>query len=152
MTTNDKFEELWLVMKEQHATIAYIKGVKQLCRECYELGLARDDLASGPQIVEQDFEYWWDMYDKKRGRDRCLTKWKRMTPQERRDCIRATPQYVASTPDKQYRKDPLSYLNQKAWTDEIINRNNGTDYKEQQLQQRLRDSADLFAKYTGTDK
>lgn len=31
-------------------------------------------------------------------------------------------------------------------------RRNGTDYKEQQRQQRLRDSADLFAKYTGTDK
>lgn len=28
-------------------------------------------------------------------------------------------------------------------------RRNGTDYKEQQRQQRLRDSADLFAKYTG---
>ena len=29
---------------------------------------------------------------------------------------------------------------------------NGTDYKAQQREQRLRDSADLFAKYTGTDK
>ena len=38
---------------------------------------------------------------------------------------------------------------------ETWNRNNkkrnGTDYKEQQRQQRLRDSAELFAKYTGTD-
>ena len=148
----DGFDSIWQRIQEQYATIAYIKGVKQLCRECYRMGAMVPEKEQDPQIVEQDFDYWWGLYDKKRGRDRCLTKWRRLTPQERRDCIRATPQYVASTPDKQYRKDPFSYLNQKAWTDEIINRKDGTDYKAQQREQRLRDSADLFAKYTGTDK
>ena len=36
------------------------------------------------------------------------------------------------------------------WANNIIKRN-GTDFKEQQRQQRLRDSADLFAKYAGAD-
>lgn len=36
------------------------------------------------------------------------------------------------------------------WANNNIKRN-GTDFKEQQRQQRLRDSADLFAKYAGAD-
>jgi hypothetical protein len=55
-----------------------------------------------------------------------MNKWKKMTGAEHFDCIAATPAYVESTPDKAYRKDPLTYLNGKCWNDEIIMKN-GTD-------------------------
>jgi fatty acid-binding protein DegV len=73
-----------------------------------------------------DFEIWWEMYDKKRGKEKCLKKWAKLTKQEREDCLNATPAYVASTPDKQYRKDPQTYLNNKSWNDEIIQTSYGT--------------------------
>ena len=37
------------------------------------------------------------------------------------------PHYIKSTPDKQFRKHPSTYLNNQGWFDEIINKNNGVD-------------------------
>ena len=79
--------------------------------------------------VEDTFNKWWTLYDKKRGREKCLIKWKRMTGEEQFACIAATPAYVESTPDKAYRKDPLTYLNGKCWNDEIIYKDNGKPTK-----------------------
>ena len=48
--------------------------------------------------------------------------------------IEYLPDYIESTPDKAYRKNPQTFLNNKSWEDEIIikkneNRNNNsTDY------------------------
>ena len=72
-----------------------------------------------------DFEKWWNMYDKKRGRDACLKKWRRLSLRDRKKCLEETPRYVASCSSKQFQKDPLTYLNNKAWNDEII-----SDYDE----------------------
>jgi hypothetical protein len=99
-----------------------------------EVEYINDALARGSTIRESDvltveelFKKWWDMYDLKCGKENCIKKWNKLTTKERFDCIKATPAYVASTPDKQFRKRPLTYLNQKAWNDEIIPRNNGTN-------------------------
>lgn len=98
-----------------------------------------------------DFEEWWELYDKKVERAKCEVKWNRLSTEEKMACIAATPVYVASTPDKQYRKNPQTYLNNKSWNDEIINY--GTDNnKEQQRRQRLIEAADLFAEYAGAGK
>ena len=35
------------------------------------------------------------------------------------------PLYVNSTPDKQFRKHPLTYLNNRGWEDEIVVKTNG---------------------------
>ena len=48
-----------------------------------------------------DFEKWWNMYDKKRGRDACLKKWRRLSLRDRKKCLEATPlPIVLSTIDK----------------------------------------------------
>jgi len=36
------------------------------------------------------------------------------------ECIKVVDDYVLSTPDKQYRKNPDTYLRNKCWEDEII--------------------------------
>lgn len=84
--------------------------------------IKEDDILS----VDDTFNHWWSLYDKKRGREKCMQKWIKMSATEQFACIKATPAYVASTPDKAYRKDPLTYLNGKCWNDEIIMKN-GTD-------------------------
>ena len=138
------FEGRWRIKSESHQ-VAWVKGVKALCRDFFEAGafIAQASVCNeidpntptvsivtteeaNSYFVEQDFKYWWDMYDKKRGKDKCLDKWMKLKPEERTECIRVTPAYVASTPDKKYRKDPLTYLNGKCWNDEIIP-NNGTE-------------------------
>ena len=79
------------------------------------------------------FSDWWDVYDKKRSRKKCEMKWNRLAPSQKIACMKATPAYVLSTSDKQYRKDPLTYLNGECWNDEIILKQNGEPKRTQQL-------------------
>ena len=66
------------------------------------------------------FEEWWCSYAKKRGRKKAEAKWNKLSAEDRKACMNATPAYVASTPDPVYRKDPLTYLNGECWNDELI--------------------------------
>lgn len=70
--------------------------------------------------INEEFERWWNMYNKKRGREKCLKRWLRLSKKDRTACINATPSYVRSITVKQYQKDPFTYLNQRGWEDEII--------------------------------
>ena len=123
------FEGRWRVKGD--TPTGWVKGVKELCRDFFEAGVAVGGAAmTSPtteeedmQVRTQDFDCWWELYDKKRSREKCQKKFLSMPKKEQRACIAATPAYVRSTPDKQYRKDPLTYLNQKSWNDEIINHN-----------------------------
>lgn len=66
------------------------------------------------------FEKFWSMYDKKRKRPACEKKWAMLTEEQRQLALNHAPKYAASTPEKRYRKDPLTYLNGECWNDEII--------------------------------
>ena len=68
------------------------------------------------------FDDWWSLYDKKTGRAPCEAKWKRLKQDEKEAIMRHTEAYVAATPEIQYRKNPLTYLNQKSWNDEHVTR------------------------------
>lgn len=97
-------------------------------------------------ILPQDFLLWWKMYDKQINRKKCLNLWLKLTEKERKDCIAKTPLYVSSTSDnKQFRKNPETFLRNKSFYDEVIIR----DKTEQQRNQRLSESAALVAKYGG---
>jgi hypothetical protein len=67
------------------------------------------------------------MYGKKIDRAKCEKKWEKLSFAEKQAYIAATPAYVASTPDLQFRRHPMTYLNNKSWENQIIPRNNGTD-------------------------
>ena len=77
--------------------------------------------------ADNGFSEWWEMYGKKIDRGKCEKKWQKLTYGERRACIAATPAYVDSTPDLQFRRHPMTYLNNKSWENQIIPRNNGTN-------------------------
>jgi hypothetical protein len=93
---------------------------------------------------DSGFSEWWDMYGKKIDRGKCEKKWEKLSDAEKRACIAATPAYVASTPDIQYRRNPITYLNNKSWENQIIPRNNGTDSKLTIDQQRISKLADIL--------
>jgi hypothetical protein len=61
------------------------------------------------------------MYDKKRGdKEKVSKRWKLLTQKDKEAIMDYLPAYLLSTPDKQFRKDPLTFLNNKSWNDEII--------------------------------
>lgn len=73
-----------------------------------------------PEDLLISFEEFWSKYDKKRKRPACEKKWALLTEEQRQIALSHVPKYVASTPEKRYRKDPLTYLNGECWNDEII--------------------------------
>ena len=73
-------------------------------------------------IIDDKFEEWWFTYDKKTGKEKAYNKWKILLPQEKDLALSVVHKYVQSTPDKQWRKDPTTYLNNKSFNDEIIER------------------------------
>lgn len=66
------------------------------------------------------FELFWKLYDKKRDREKCEKKWSKLSKSDRDKIIQNLGKYIQSTPDKQYRKDPSTYLNNKSWENEVI--------------------------------
>jgi hypothetical protein len=77
------------------------------------------------ETINIDFEYYWKDYDKKIGDKKKLkSKWDKLTDQERQDAMNYIELYKISVPDKQFRKNPETFLNNKSWNDEIINRTN----------------------------
>ena len=67
------------------------------------------------------FDEFWELYDKKIGKkDVLIKKWLQLSDEERESPKRYIPKYKLSQPDKKYRKNPESFLNQKTWNDELI--------------------------------
>ena len=67
------------------------------------------------------FADFWNLYDKKVGRKELLAKkFLKLPYKDKMKIMETLPDYVRSTPDKQYRKNPETYLNNRSWEDEII--------------------------------
>ena len=72
-------------------------------------------------ILNISFDSWWDLYDKKVGsKNKLESKWNKLTDDQRTQAIKHTKEYIIAQPDKQYRKNPDTYLNNESFYDEII--------------------------------
>jgi hypothetical protein len=66
------------------------------------------------------FQEWWNLYNNKKGRSKSETSWKNnVKPKLIPIIMKHSKEYVNSTPDKQFRKHPSTYLNNHCWNDEI---------------------------------
>jgi len=103
-----------------------------------------------------NFDDFWNAYGKKVDTAECKSKWKKLTTQQHREIMENVFDYVAANNDKQYRKNPLTYLNGECWLDEIIQRqpnqtqgnNNNANHKpanSQHQQQPKQSQADIYA-------
>jgi len=73
------------------------------------------------------FEIFWNEYDKKVGdKKKLIKKWNKLKEEEQLKILSHIKKYKIAQPDKQYRKNPETYLNNKSWNDEIVGRTNGT--------------------------
>lgn len=84
--------------------------------------------AETAEISDADFDMFWALYDKKRGKDKAQKLWSKLSKKDKQDALAYIPLYKQAQPDKQYRKDPETFLRNKSWKDELIfNRNGDND-------------------------
>ena len=116
------------------------KAIKDLCRDFFKTGILiaeRQCQTVTPSeiplsvIIDSDveangFDFFWNAYEKKVGRPKCEKLWAKLTLTEKKACLDYIPLYKQAQPDKQYRKNPETFLRNKSWNDELIFRN-GTD-------------------------
>ena len=106
----------------------FIGGDKQESKERKESKQTKEttlkDHVQNEILNDSDFEHFWSLYDKKVKQDKCVSLWQRLKHDEKILIFNNLPKYIASTPDKQFRKDPETYLRNKSWNDEIIWREN----------------------------
>lgn len=142
-----------------------MKSLKEISAKAKEYAPDREDLQdafvngaryaiTGKYYIQADvftsippvpsFDDWWNAYDKKCGRKKAEARWDRLPSFEKIACMKATPAYVRATPDKAYRKHPLTYLNGECWNDEII-------IKRSDEQQRLQSLAEKTASILNAD-
>lgn len=71
-----------------------------------------------------EFDLVWSMYGKKGNKKTSLSKFSRMKDSDKKLMSEHLPKYIKSKPDKQYRKNLETYINQECWNDEIEDFNN----------------------------
>jgi len=83
----------------------------------------------GQSSLDREFEQVWELYGKKGNRKTSKLKYSKLSQAKKKLINNHIPNYVFSTPDKQYRKGFEVYINQECWNDEVIphaeNRPNG---------------------------
>jgi hypothetical protein len=76
------------------------------------------------EVNNVEFEKFWNLYDKKVGsKVKCCKKFYSLKKSDHVRIFETLPKYKNSTPDKQFRKNPMTYLNNQSWNDEIIHSN-----------------------------
>lgn len=82
---------------------------------------------------KEEFDRFWNEYDKKTGnREKIEKKFKRLSEEEVKLIFDYIPEYKKSQPEKKYRKNPETFLNNKGWQDELI-KNQETVIKKQNI-------------------
>ena len=86
--------------------------------------------------INIDFDFFWNDYDKKVGdKQKLKSKWNKLSDNDRNQIMNYLPLYIEAVPDKQFRKNPETFLNNKSWLDEIVKRTT-TDYNKQSYAER----------------
>lgn len=88
---------------------------------CKPQGEKEKSSAKKEKEPNYSFDEFWELYDKKTGERKKLTKkWLALTDKEREMIMNYIPKYIECQPDKQFRKNPETFLNNKSWNDELI--------------------------------
>ena len=84
------------------------------------------------------FNLFWDLYQHKEDKKKALQLWGKLTIEEMNKIIEVVPKYVLSTPDKQFRKHPKTYLYNRSWENEIIDKSKTNGSTPQPLTRKLK--------------
>jgi len=81
--------------------------------------LTKETKTIDQSTIDHEFENVWTLYGKKGNGKTSKAKFSKLKDSDRLDIINHIPLYVLSTPEKKYRKNFETYLNQHAWKDEV---------------------------------
>ena len=80
------------------------------------------------------FDDFWNSYDKKVGnKEKIKNKWDKLSIDVQKEILSYIPKYIKAQPDKKYRKNPETFLNNNGWKDEIIGEKKETIRGESQM-------------------
>lgn len=74
---------------------------------------------SNKEINIIDFDVFWNLYDHKIARKKCLTIWKKLTNEDKQKIIDTLPSFLKTVKSKEFQPYPSTYLNNERWNDEI---------------------------------
>lgn len=77
-------------------------------------------IESKDSLDEYSFEAVWEMYEKKGTSKVARSRWDKLPKIKKQLALKHIPLYVQATPEKKYRKNFETYINQEAWNDEIF--------------------------------
>lgn len=66
------------------------------------------------------FDEFWEMYGKKVSRKDAEKKYNKLSESVRSKIKETLPTYLSTIKDKQFQKDPTTYINKECWNDEIV--------------------------------
>ena len=66
------------------------------------------------------FEEWYSLYNKKTTKKQAIVQWLKISPDLHSKILSHTKEFVQAKPDKTYRPDPVRYLRNEVYNDEII--------------------------------
>lgn len=98
------------------------------CQNCQTNTIYKKDISNTPMIptwksVQKEscfsFSDFWEAYGKKTGRKKAEQKYTKVKEADRALIRERLPGYIATTPNVQYRKNPLTWLNGECWNDEL---------------------------------
>jgi len=118
--------------KNQHQSkiIAISKNDKALDKALDEANNKATDKATDTIIKQKNnrtkernllFDKFWVMYGKSADKKKCKDKFILLSDSEIDLIFETLPIYLLKTPDVQYRKNPLTYINGKCWNDIDLN-------------------------------
>ena len=111
--------------------LSFVSDLKSDLIDCFlnsiEVGDLKDYLEERKKVAPKkespkiDFETVWALYDKKKGdKDALKIRWDKLSITIQQKILDHIPKYKRETPDKQFRKNFQTYLNQKSFNDEIL--------------------------------
>ncbi len=151
------FEGRWRIKQHVFSADDHVQGeIKALCLDFFKTGILLGektetvvsfsdlDLSTIVDVDMEvnDFNFFWNAYEKKVGRPKCEKLWAKLTLKEKKACLDYIPLYKQAQPDKQYRKNPETFLRNKSWNDELIYRNGNNESTTEQ--QRINKLADIL--------
>jgi hypothetical protein len=74
-----------------------------------------------PLTLDNDFDLFWNKYNKKIDSKKCKDKFKKLSKIQVETILKVVDSYIAATSDVQYRKNPLTWLNGECWKDVEVN-------------------------------
>ena len=106
--------------KKQNANAMRTHSDSNAIKESKVKDIKENNIVQNEILNDTDFIRFWDLYGKKIGKEKSFKLWKKLNNAEKDKIFELLPAYVKNTPDKAYRKNPDTYLRNKCWNDEII--------------------------------